>query len=401
MLSPSHPSSSPDSVKLDAAAAKAKALDAARDRRRALARRALLQGSSASGSSSSCSAASHATKLMDDAFAAFTAAAEDLGITPQEQSALEKMGRELRVLPDAARHDRTLALLLRLFRGCRVRVTEQRLSGCEGMVLGGDQKEGEDKLPVRVTLHDGSTQEVSLRPIHLQLIQGKRQAEEQERSEAAEREGAAQRERLRRLSHAQPHVVLHSLNEELKGKSFSELKLIAEKLDAAELLYNPLMLYDRAGFREGLAEVLLHAEDGADALTDLLQLHAIETDDAQTEQGESDQPELGSEDGQSTSVGDEMQPVFGPSLPSFCTDAQAHNLPPLLYPLTPGTALQGSAPEEDDGALMYGPAAFSGPISFDAAANVCEALPPVGPALPDNDQQRMGNPSPDVATALW
>ena len=65
-----------------------------------------------------------------------------------------------------------------------------------------------------------------------------------------------------------------------------------------------------------------------------------------------------------------------------------------------GAALQGSAPVEDNGALMYGPAALSGPIFSDAAANVCKALPPVGPALPENDQRRMGKPSPDVATAL-
>ena len=49
---------------------------------------------------------------------------------------------------------------------------------------------------------------------------------------------------------------------------------------------------------------------------------------------------------------------------------------------------------EDNGALMYGPAALSGPISSDAAANVCKALPPVGPAIPDNDQRRMRETEP-------
>ena len=149
---------------------------------------------------------------------------------------MAKIASDLLALPDGSRNERTQTMLLRLFRGCRVRVKEERLNGCEGIVLPGDHGSGAGKkLLVKLTTHDGSIQEVPVKPIHLQLIQGRREAEEQERSAAEALEAAALEERLRRLNHAHPHVVLSGLNDELKGKSFAELRLMAEKLDEVSL----------------------------------------------------------------------------------------------------------------------------------------------------------------------
>ena len=227
---------------------------------RAAARRRLLQGSFSTESTQKSNATSApsdaviavATRQLEKSFSAYCSAA--LALEMVQPATVERMTRELEHLksgPVSERHDKLLELLMRSLRGCRVRVTEQRMSGCEGIVLHGDRGD-EGKLPVKLTMHDGSIQEVSLRPIHLQLIQGRREAEEQEAAEAAAAEAAEQAERMRRLTCTQqPHVMANELSAELKGKSFRELRLMAEKLDALELLNNPLVQYDRAACREG------------------------------------------------------------------------------------------------------------------------------------------------------
>jgi hypothetical protein len=340
---------------------------------RALARRTLLQGSSASSGGSSTPSVASETRLLDQALAAYIAAATALGATPQEKAAIERIQRDLKVLPDGSRKERTQMTLAKLFRGTRVRVTEQRLSGCEGVVFAGDGGSDDgQRVMVKLTLHDGSPQELPVKVIHLQLIQGRREAEEQERSAAEAAEAAALEERIRRLTHAHPHVVLGGLNEELKGKSFAELRLMAEKLNAGELLYNPLIQYDRASFREALAEVLMRSEDGAQGLTDLLLSAAhAEAEEAHDEssmeraagEDQSLQDEGCETESSSTSADEDSQaeakdaPSIGPTLPESLLPGVA-SLEIAQQPVSctgPGLELPGSAPVEDDGEVLYGP----------------------------------------------
>ena len=72
------------------------------------------------------------------------------------------------------------------------------------------------------------------------------------------------------IAASKPEALEELLRADLKTKSFSELRVMAEKMDALELLNNPLLQYDRASFREGLAEVLTQTDDGADMLSSVV-----------------------------------------------------------------------------------------------------------------------------------
>ena len=111
-----------------------------------------------SGGSSTPSVASE-TRLLDQALAAYIAAATALGATPQEKAAIERIQRDLKVLPDGSRKERTQMTLAKLFRGTRVRVTEQRLSGCEGVVFAGDGGSDDGQRAGSLLTSDGNVVE--------------------------------------------------------------------------------------------------------------------------------------------------------------------------------------------------------------------------------------------------
>ena len=114
-----------------------------------------------------------------------------------------------------------------------------------------------------MTLQDGTESVRSLRPIHLQLVQGRREAEVEEAEAAAEAAAQAAAENARRLDSSRPSNLKRELITELRTKSFDEMRRMAASLgdEAYELLHNPLISYDRATFREELAELLVNSSD--------------------------------------------------------------------------------------------------------------------------------------------
>ena len=244
----------------------------ASDSRRAAARRSLLGGTPISSSTGVDAAAAAAAKALDRAFEEYCKAAVSLG--DHTQATVDAWMQELKSQrTDSARYTATSRLFCRVIRGCRVTITEQRLYGCTGIVLHAKRSgcEAAGKVPVIVDMHDGTTQEVSLRPQHVQLLRGRRTVEEEAAEDAAAEAAEAAASLARRIAASQPHALQAVLMADLKTKSFAELRLMAEKVDALELLNNPLLQYDRASFREGLAEVLVHTDDGADMLSSILE----------------------------------------------------------------------------------------------------------------------------------
>ena len=245
-------------------------------RRRARARALLL-----SGGSGPAAAAAHTPPALDPvtanaarttkaAFSNFCGAALALGV--HSPATVQGWAKEIGALSsEAERHTYILNLLDYVLRGCRVRITESRLLGCEGVVLLGERT-ADGRVPVRVTVHDGSTEELTLRPTHLQLLQGRREVEvaEVEAAAAAEAE-KAQVDAASRAKECAPRAMHAALETELKLKSFAELRVMAEKMDAYQLLHNPLLQYDRASFREGLAELLSQSDDGGSVAIGLLE----------------------------------------------------------------------------------------------------------------------------------
>ena len=158
---------------------------------RTAARRRLLGGAS-TPSVKVDAAMAVSTRQLNDAFVRFCKATVELGA--HTQTTVDSWKVELASVAGgdaAAQYAHTAMMLDRLFRGCRVRVTEQRLHGCEGLVLLGDRLP-DGRLPVRVTLQDGTESVRSLRPIHLQLVQGRREAEEHRVPAKARLDDAAQ-----------------------------------------------------------------------------------------------------------------------------------------------------------------------------------------------------------------
>ena len=231
--------------------------------RRAAARRALL-GGGAPAKPIADTAAIVAAKATEKAFADYCEATVELGA--HAKSVVDAWHRDLTAIDDAAmRHSQMVLLLDRLLRGCRVEITEQRLAGCEALVLVGEHRAVDGKLPLRVTLPDGTTQEVSLRPTHFRLIQGRRDAEAEEAevaAEAAAEAAAVAADLAANKFRGSRRMLRAELVKELKTKSFDEMRRMAAAMDAQQLLRNPLLKYDRATFREELAELLLDADDG-------------------------------------------------------------------------------------------------------------------------------------------
>ena len=371
--------------------------DDPRARRRAAARRALLSGTAIASTDKSAQVTKAGGHQLDAAFSHFMNAAIQLEALSRH-AASRLVAQLASCKTDTDRQQKILIILLRELRGCRVRVTEPsaRLNGTTGIVLAGDRGDGDGKLPVRLTVHDGSIQEVQLSPIHLQLVQGREEAEKEETARVRDAASAAAAERLRRLSTSQqPHVLMNELNLELKGKSFSELKLMADKLGAGELLYNPLLRYDKASFREGLAELLVHSDDGGAMLTELLISEDPDpagptehtTHNARegggNDEDEEEESDSGAEDEQLVAFGPSPRPLscdagassssreeervageFGPALPAHRISAPTVD---MLPEQVSGPTLPGPAPREEDG-TVYGPAAFPLPVPLLPAA---------------------------------
>jgi hypothetical protein len=293
---------------------------------------------------------------------------------------------------DAEKLERTMTMLTRLYRGCRVRVTCSNLLGCEGLVLPGGpvHAASEGKLPVRLTTHDGTERLVSLRPVHLQLIRG-RLDEAAEAAEAAALRAAEEAEAMAlRVHSAEPSVLLGELREDLKKKSFAELEQMAKKVEAWELLANPLVRYDRASFREGLAEVLVETDDGADVLASLLHdaasraeaeavaaTAAIAALDRETAANDEDGGEGGSGEDDVEGDGEEAAealegPVFGPSLP-----------PPAML-------LSAAEKEEEEVVGAFGPSLppLPSPTAASTAFGEGMAAPCTSPSQPRQQQKQ-------------
>jgi hypothetical protein len=234
--------------------------------RRARARQRLLHGVGSDATPPRPSTVDPVVRATEANFSDFCEATLALGCHSQE--AVDSWNAELTALrTDSERHAHRLALLERLFRGCRVRLARytEMLNGCEGVVLPSKAATGvERRLPVRATLPDGVIEELSLRPDQLRLVAGRKQAEEEEAEQTALADAQEAEAYARRLSQATPHVLHRELNAELKSKSMTELRLMAERIhEGEELLVNPLLSYDKATFREALAELMMKSAAAA------------------------------------------------------------------------------------------------------------------------------------------
>ena len=343
--------------------------------RRAQARRRLLGGGGAEPPKREAVAFDPVVRATAAAFADYCEAAVEL--CELSQAAAQGLAEEISQRAEGDRHAHRLVLLDRLYRGCRVRIVRctDLLNGCECLVLNKSALGSEKKLPVRCTMPDGQSEELWLRPDQLLLVQGRRDAQQEEAERIAFENAENAEAAAQRWLSSQPHVIQQELHAELRGKSFMELRKMAEAIHEGEmLLCNPLLQYDRAAFRDALIELLMRSEDGGEVLNTLVADATRAEDCAKAEAaalasiGELDEEDCEAVEVAAHVVETAMASAFGPALPpggTFCgpfaIDAQA------------GCEVPGSAPcEDEDDAPVYGPAAFGPAVRPSTLVSVSE-----------------------------
>ena len=357
------------------------------------------------------------------------------------------------------KHTHRLELLERLYRGCRVRIVHhtEKLNGCEGIVHPTKHAVGaERKLSVRCTMPDGAAQELTLRIDHLQLVQGRKGAEEEEAERVAIENAEAAEELQRRLTSQEPHVLLHELNAELRTKSFVELRKMAEQIDeGAELLWNPLLQYDKSAFRQALADLLIRSDDGGVVLNELIegaltaedtraqnemanvlgaQVEALEDEEAEDEEDEEDalegaermmgpslppwatsmqlMPQVAEEEG-GDEDDDNEDVVIGPAMRHLLDEAPSYSevveeapaaasnnfVGPLELAQQAGSEIPGSSVQEDDDEEVYGPAVPYAPPLMPAVEETQETANELAAVLDAAMQPLHGRSATSMATS--